>query len=121
MWKCPKCRAMVADTADECPLCSSSPHAPGPSQLERRPAVTPSQAQEPTFEEEDARDEEGYTRAERMKRRPMREIANSHLISVQKARQRDKRRRRKPGPFTDAVVPGTLRTSRPIFFKTVKH
>jgi len=57
------------------------------------------------------RDSEGYTPEERMRRRPRREIHGTVLNRQPRAVSR--RRLRKP--FKDAVVPGSVRTSRDIF------
>lgn len=67
------------------------------------------------------RDAEGYTVAERVARRPLGEIADSHLLAVQRARRRAVRRRGgRSRMFDDAVVPGSVRTSR-VLFSTYKH
>ena len=107
MWKC-KCGAMVSDKTEECPLCNRGPSgtiiiAPDCGEGTETPQVL---------------DEEGYTQEDRMKKRSFREIANNSLLLMQRARRRAKNR--KVRPFADAVVPGSVRTSRPIF-STIKR
>lgn len=122
MWKCKKCGAIVADTAEECPLCSApADPAQAPGRKHERRHAHPPTDQEPSSEEV-VKDAEGYTLEERMKKRPLREIANANLIRAQRERIRWNRRKNKKGKniFSDEVVPGSLRTSRPIFIKPVK-
>ena len=105
MWKC-KCGALVSDKVDACPLCDRSLSI----------VIAPDYG-EGTGTPQTA-DEEGYSKEERMKTRPFREVADNHLLLMQRARRRAKNR--KTRPFADAVVPGSVRTSRPIF-STIKR
>jgi hypothetical protein len=116
MWRC-SCGAMVSDKTTSCPMCSSV-GAKSPDTKNRADGGGIGGTAAPGDE---GRDVEGYTAEERMRRRPMKEIANAHLLSVAKARHRDNMRKKKgKHPFSDAVVPGSVRTSRPIF-STIKY
>jgi hypothetical protein len=110
-WKCKRCSAVVSDNITNCPLCEALvTH----TTCGIEDATSDTVIEEPSEE----RDSEGYTKAERMKRRPMRETANAHLLQAKKQRARWNKRKIKP--FSDAVVPGSVRTSRPLF-STIRY
>lgn len=106
-WNCESCGAVVSDKNRACPSCSSAhPQRPGAAAEEQQPL--------------EHRDAEGYTQAERMRRRPLREIADGHLISMRRARaatSRERQRRSGQRDPTPGAVSGPVRTSRPIFFR----
>lgn len=118
-WRCEKCKAIVADTADFCPLCDSgSGTVPETKKRQPIPRVTDEELEQLQTEV----DAEGYTMEERMRVRPTREVANSHLLLMQKLRQMQNRRRnkKKSTVFEGAVDRGSIRTSRPIFFRPIR-
>lgn len=102
------CKAMVSDAARTCPVCSG---------VRRDQDGNPMVVDEADGDSGDVRDAEGYTVAERMARRPSAEIANAHLLAMQRAHKRSSRKRQggRRRIFDDAVVPGSVKTSRPIF------
>lgn len=112
MWQC-LCKAIVSDTAYICPVCSA---------VRKDQDGNPIVASEVEDNPGDTRDAEGYSITERMARRPTAEIANAHLLAMQRARKHSLRKRQggRKTLFDDAVVPGSLRTSRPIF-SSFKH
>jgi transposase-like protein len=57
------------------------------------------------------RDEEGFTMAERMRRRPLREIADGHLLLMKRAHDRKDRipKDRSADPFIDSLLTGRAR------------
>ena len=92
MWKCQACGALVVDEESICGLCGEKSldfDETNTAQLKRV-------------------DDEGLTAEDRNRRRPAREVANY----MRRQRQRSKKKR---SQFTDAVVPGSVKTSRPLF------
>lgn len=61
-------------------------------------------------EEEDERDIEGFTEAERNIPPSLRSIANADLVRIKRARERDQKlTRKRPKTFLDDAIPGTVR------------
>jgi|PlaIllAssembly_1097288.scaffolds.fasta_scaffold60018_2 hypothetical protein len=110
MWRCKACGIIVSDVNRNCPSCAHE-------DLTVKPDALPDKAEQKGVGE--SRDSEGYTLAERVARRPLKEIADNHLLAMQRARRRAIRARARKGgremPMPGAVVPGSIRISRPVF------
>ena len=105
-WRCRECEAVISDDETKCPFCVDV----------TKGTDTVSSVDDTAKEEvkvETKRDAEGLSVADRMRRRPRREVAGSFPV-------RKPRRTKKRNQFTDAVVPGSVRATRPIFKSLIK-